>query len=55
MNNELDRMRKVAVIACFKGGTEENFENFSHESWSSEREPKAGDHEYKQGLGYMIG
>jgi hypothetical protein len=43
-------MRKEMVIVCFQGGTEENYENFSHESWSSERELKAGEHEYKQGL-----
>jgi hypothetical protein len=48
-------MRKEVVIACFQEGKEENYENFSHESWSSERELKTGDREYKQGLGYLIG
>jgi len=34
-------MRKEVVIACFQGGTEEKYENFSQESWTSEQEMKA--------------
>jgi hypothetical protein len=57
VNNELERTWKDAVLAYFKirfqllpGANEENYENFSENSRSSDRESNSGPPEYETGL-----